>query len=56
MKQVPCAGPGCADRRVHFERPDTPRGIQMVEVPDDHEGLAFCSITCSLYWKAEVAQ
>lgn len=41
-------GYGCAERRIHHERPDTPRGPQYVEVPDDYEGPAFCSITCKL--------
>lgn len=50
-KTVPCAGLGCADRRAHFES-DEPRGTQMVEVPADYNGRAFCSIECSVYGRA----
>lgn len=48
MKHTPCSGPYCAERRIHYERQDTPRGVQMVEVPDDYAGRAFCSITCAM--------
>lgn len=48
MKQVPCAYSACGDRRIHHEDPDTPRGTQLVKVPDGHRGPAFCSITCSM--------
>jgi hypothetical protein len=47
-RKVPCAGPGCANYRKHWECPDEPRGTQYVEVDEDYEGLAFCSLTCAL--------
>lgn len=53
FKMVDCDGPHCAERRIHHERPDTPRGIQRVEVPQNHTGPAFCSIECSMYWKGQ---
>lgn len=51
---IPCDGPGCANRRVHYEK-DTPRGVQMIEVPDvrgipEHPGPYFCSIECHVYY------
>lgn len=51
MKKVPCNGPGCETRRIHYESPETPRGIVLVEVPDEYEGNAFCSIECYSYYK-----
>lgn len=47
-KKVPCHYINCKHRRVHFEHPEEPRGIQLVEVPDDFSGQAFCSLTCKL--------
>lgn len=48
MRRLLCAGVGCAERRRHHEDPDTPRGPQYVDVPDDFEGeRAFCSLTCA---------
>ncbi len=52
-KLVDCSGPRCADQRIHHERPDTPRGIQRVKVPQGHAGPAFCSVECSMYWKGQ---
>ena len=52
MKKLPCSGPGCAEVRIHHERPAEPRGIITVEVPDDYEGQAFCSIACFSYFAA----
>lgn len=47
-RRVPCFNPKCWSRRIHHERPDTPRGQQMCEVPLDWDGSgAFCSITCA---------
>lgn len=47
--KIPCSGPGCAERRIHWEEPNTPRGVQYVEVPDGFEGSkAYCSITCAV--------
>jgi len=52
-KLVPCTSTelGCAARRIHFERPDEPRGKQYVEVPESHDELmpAFCSWECAMY-------
>ena len=48
MKYVPCKYEKCRNRRVHYERQDTPRGVQMVEVQDDHDGPAYCSFTCAI--------
>ena len=50
MKNVVCSSEGCQLRRVHWCAPDTTRGKQMVEVPDDWpvNRPAFCSMTCSL--------
>lgn len=47
MKKVPCSYHKCGEYRVHYERPDEQRGQQMVEVPDNHEGKAYCSIACA---------
>lgn len=49
MKLVPCSYIGCKYRRPHWERPDETREHQMVEVPDDYEGEAFCSNECAVY-------
>ena len=50
MKKLPCKYEGCKDRRVHHEYPDTPRGVQYVEVPDDRteKDPVFCSMTCAI--------
>lgn len=48
MKKVPCSGPACKERRIHWERPDMLRGTVLVEVPDDFKGDAWCSITCAV--------
>ncbi len=50
-KKQQCNGPHCTSRRVHHERPDTPRGVQYVEVPEDYSGPAFCSISCQIIWQ-----
>jgi hypothetical protein len=48
MRKLLCHGPGCADRRIHHERQDVPRGPQWVNVPDDFKGqVAYCSLTCA---------
>ena len=52
MPKVACNYPGCSDRRVHYQQPDTRRKHQMVEVPEDHRGPAYCSIECMLYHEA----
>jgi hypothetical protein len=50
VKRIACAYDGCAQRRAHHERPDEARGVQYVEVPDDHpaDREAFCSLTCAM--------
>lgn len=46
--KIPCSGPGCSERRIHWCEPNTPRGIQLVEVPEDYTGKAYCSMTCAI--------
>jgi len=53
FKLIDCSGPHCAERRIHHERPDTPRGIQSVRVPQNYVGPAFCSIECRMYWQGQ---
>jgi len=51
-KEVMCPGPGCWERRPHHERQDEMRGPQYIEVPSDwksDDGIAFCSMECSMY-------
>ena len=48
MKKIKCSGPDCENRRRHWCEPDTPRGPQYVEVQDDYEGKAYCSLTCAM--------
>lgn len=47
--KVQCPGPGCADRRSHHDDPYTPRGLEMLDVPDDRTEPYFCSIECGVY-------
>ena len=47
MKTIPCGNPSCSERRIHHERPDEMRPQQQCEVPDDYQGLSFCSISCA---------
>lgn len=47
MKKIPCGNPGCNQRRIHWEYQDIMRPHQMIEVADDYNGKAFCSITCA---------
>jgi hypothetical protein len=51
MKKIPCSYDGCSNRRIHHERPDEMRPHRMIEVPDDFEGNAYCSIECQMYDK-----
>lgn len=46
----PCSYKECSFRRAHYERQDTARGIQYVEVPDDYpfEKKQYCSFTCAI--------
>lgn len=48
--KVECNESSCQGHRVHWCDPDTPRGPQMVEVPDDwpKDRPAFCSMTCAI--------
>jgi len=53
-----CDGPGCDQRRIHFEYPDVMRPRQKVEVPADWPDekpvfCFFCSIECSMYYRGE---
>ena len=48
MKTIPCSYKDCNQRRIHFSIPDENRPRQMVEVADDHEGDAYCSLTCAI--------
>ena len=48
MKKLPCSSPDCKYRRKHWCSPDEDRGIIYVEVADDYEGPAYCSLTCAL--------
>jgi hypothetical protein len=59
MKKLPCKAYGCAERRIHWCEPDTPRGTQFVEVPEDwpDDRPVFCSLTCAMlggYMKANI--
>lgn len=49
MKTRLCSYEKCGERRVHWEQPETPRGQQKIEVPDDfpEDRKVFCSITCA---------
>lgn len=46
---VACSYVNCGDRRIHWEKPDVPRGPQHFEIPDDYVGPAYCSIECAYY-------
>ena len=48
MKKIPCSYKDCDQRRIHFSIPDETRSHRMVEVKDDHEGDAYCSLTCAI--------
>jgi len=56
MKEVECSSTSCKWRRVHYEKPLQPRGIQKFWVPEAAEGPFYCSIECSLYGPQELAQ
>ena len=47
MKKVPCSYEKCGDYRCHWEKPEEKRGTQMIEVEDDFDKPAYCSITCA---------
>ena len=48
MKVIPCSYKNCGNRRAHFAIPDEDRGVQMIEVDEDYEGNAYCSLTCAM--------
>ena len=48
MKKIPCSYKHCDQRRIHFTIQDENRPRQMVEVDDDFEGDAYCSLTCMI--------
>ena len=48
MKNIPCSGPGCEQVAANYET-DRPRGVILIEVPDDYQGKAYCSIECRAY-------
>lgn len=50
VRKVVCSAYGCQSRRKHWCDPDTSRGPQLVEVPDDWPEWkpAYCSMTCAL--------
>ena len=48
MKKLPCSYKDCDQRRLHWSVPDESRPRQMVEVADDYEGDAYCSLTCAI--------
>lgn len=48
MKKIPCSYKHCDQRRLHFAIQDENRSRQMVEIADDHEGDAYCSLTCAI--------
>ena len=54
MKQVVCSSLSCPNRRVHYVKPDVPRGPQYLWVPHDHGGPWYCSIECSIYGNKEL--
>lgn len=49
MKLISCCCKTCQNRRKHYEEHDVNRYQQLVEVPDDFIGRAYCSIECMLY-------
>jgi len=51
LKKVKCSYPNCYERRIHFQKPFTNRPHQTVDVPEDYEGNAYCSIECMMYHK-----
>ena len=54
LKKVKCSGPGC-EYVVRWTTMKV-RGPQYIEVPDDFEGKAYCSIECQLYDKEVVKE
>jgi hypothetical protein len=47
-KRVACSYERCHLYRAHHEHPETPRGVQYIEVPGDHPGPYYCSLTCAM--------
>jgi hypothetical protein len=48
MKKVQCDYKECSHYRKHWCDPQKERGVQIVEVPDDFQGKAYCSMTCAV--------
>jgi hypothetical protein len=50
MKRRECKAYGCSVQRRHHEDPETERGPQFVEVPDDYpdDRPVYCSMTCAM--------
>lgn len=48
MKKIHCGNKNCRQRRIHFAEQEINRNHQLVEVEDDYEGKAFCSLTCAM--------
>ena len=50
MRMLPCSYAKCGERRIHWDQPYTPRGTQMVPVPDNYYGgTQYCSFECAIY-------
>ena len=47
MKQIPCSYKNCSERRIHHERQDISRGLQLIDVSEEFNGKAYCSIMCA---------
>jgi hypothetical protein len=47
MKKVDCDYKDCGLRRINWGEPDTQRGTQSFEVPDEAKGPFYCSISCA---------
>lgn len=50
MKEIKCFYDRCGDRRIHHERPDTPRPHRTAKVPDDYvvHKPWYCSYECAI--------
>jgi hypothetical protein len=48
-KKVKCSSDACGDRRISWDRQDVPRGTRILEVPIDHPGPWYCSLTCQAH-------
>jgi hypothetical protein len=48
MKKLRCSGPGCGEKPPWYDPYRPPREPRWVEVPDEHEGKAYCCFTCAI--------